>query len=554
MQGMLSILMVLPWLASSPLLEPANEDADLAALKAASVPVDGPGLLEFFRKRTHGELDSARLQQLVRQLGDDSFDLREKASAELVSLGALAVSALTDAEHDPDFEIADRARRCLALIKSGGSAEVASAAARVLARLNPPGTTAALLAYAPSAGNVKTVQEIAKALTRTAAREHNIDPDVAAAVSDKAAPRRQIAGEVLASAGDLEQRAAAAKLLKDRDVHVRLGVGMALAEAGNPEAISPLIELVEELPTEQSWPVLDLLTRLAGEDQAPMVPLTDQESRRKSRQAWTKWWGAHRSSVDLARLGRSPGHGYTAVLLLDAGRALELDAGGKIRWQFNGLQKPLDLQVLPGKEEHVLVAEQQGDRVTERNTKGNVVWEKAIHSPLVAQRLPNGNTFIATPPLLVEFDRQGKTVFSYNTQGGEEVMRARKLRNGDIAVVLLISRNPSLYRYVRLDPSGTKELGTFPVKVETQGGRLDVLCDGRVLVPEMSDNKVIEYDAEGKPLWELTVDHPIAATRLPDGHTLVTSMSQDRAIEFDRDGKEVWQYRSNTRVSRAFRR
>jgi HEAT repeat protein len=552
---MLSLLMVLPWLASSPFLEPAAEDGDLAVLKAASVAVDGPGLLEFFRKRTHGELDSARLQQLVRQLGDDSFDLREKASAELVSLGALAASALTDAERDPDFEIADRARKSLALIKSGGSAEVASAAARVLARLNPPGTTEALLAYAPSAASVKTVQEIAKALTRTAAREHNIDREVAAALADKAAPRRQIAGEVLASAGDRQQRAAAAKLLKDRDVHVRLAVGLALAQAGDPEAISPLIDLVEELPTEQSWPVLDLLTRLAGEDQAPLVVLTDQESRRKSRQAWTKWWEARRSTMDLARLRRPPGQGYTAILLLEAGRALELDASGKIRWQISGLQKPLDLQVLPGKEEHVLVAEHLADRVTERNTKGKVVWEKAVHSPVMAQRLPNGNTFVASLHQLVEFDRQGKSVFSYNAQGGDDVMRARRLRNGDIALIIHPNTAPeAACRYVRMDASATKELASFPVTVKTQGGQLDVLCDGRVVVPQMPDNKVVEYDAEGKPIWELTVDQPIAATRLPDGHTLVTSMSQDRAIEFDRDGKEVWQYQSNTKVSRAFRR
>ena len=71
----------------------------------------------------------------------------------------------------------------------------------------------------------------------------------------------------------------------------------------------------------------------------------------------------------------------------------------------------------------------------------------------------------------------------------------------------------------------------------TNGGRIDVLPNGHVLVPQMSQNKVIEYNAEGKPVWEATVEQPIAAVRLPNGHTLVTSLNQHRAVELDRGGR-----------------
>ena len=62
----------------------------------------------------------------------------------------------------------------------------------------------------------------------------------------------------------------------------------------------------------------------------------------------------------------------------------------------------------------VLVAEYQGGRVTERDTKGDVKWEYACGgNPFAVQRLPNGNTFIAMQGRLIEVDRNKNEVWSY---------------------------------------------------------------------------------------------------------------------------------------------
>ena len=117
------------------------------------------------------------------------------------------------------------------------------------------------------------------------------------------------------------------------------------------------------------------------------------------------------------------------------------------------------------------------------------------------------------------------------------------------------SRSTGDSRVIRLDKSG-KELHSFKVSLGQRlfGGRIHMLPSGRVLVPHHSENKVVEYDANGKELWSVSVDQPIAATRLPNGNTLVTSMLPARgAIEFDRAGKEVWQHKRDTRVTRAVR-
>ena len=51
--------------------------------------------------------------------------------------------------------------------------------------------------------------------------------------------------------------------------------------------------------------------------------------------------------------------------VLDDNRAQGLDASNRVLWEFGGLQKPLDVQWLEGG--RVLVAEHDGNRVTERN-------------------------------------------------------------------------------------------------------------------------------------------------------------------------------------------
>ena len=74
-------------LGSARAAEPDSTAADEQTLKAANLGTDGPALLDFFRKRTPTEANVKRITLLIKQLGDDSFAVREKASAELVSIG-----------------------------------------------------------------------------------------------------------------------------------------------------------------------------------------------------------------------------------------------------------------------------------------------------------------------------------------------------------------------------------------------------------------------------------------------------------------------------------
>jgi hypothetical protein len=367
---------------------------------------------------------------------------------------------------------------------------------------------------------------------------------VLAALTDKVPARRAAAGEALcrADAADAEQ---IGTLLKDPEPLVRFHAAVGLLTAKKKDGIPALIDVLGRLPEDKNWMAEELLLRLAG-DNAPVVPpVNGKVASEKARHAWMEWWREQGGRVDLAKISDTQPLGYTLILMLDAGRVLELDARNNPRWQFDGLQFPLDVQLLPNN--HVLVAEHNGRVVTERDLKGKIVWQQAFEAPLVAQRLPNGNTFIVNHDRMVEVTRDGKEAFTYVPPNGEQIMKAQKLRNGDIAFILLGSR------FVQMDASG-KELRTFPVNVYTSGGRIDVLANGNVIIPEHRHNRVVEYAPDGSEVWVAAVEQPIAAVRLPNGNTLVTSMNQMRAIEIDRRGQEVWQYKADTRVTRAYRR
>lgn len=527
--------------------------ADEKILQAANRKTDPASLLEFFRQRTLPEKEREEYRGYVKQLGSEIFRQREQAMTKLVAKGPVVIELLREALKEPDLEVVRRADRCIQRIQETDvSADVPGAAARLLARHKPAGAVETMFAYLPFADNEQVAEETRNLLAQLALSEGKPHPVLQAGLTDKLAPRRAAAGEALAKGGGPAERAEAKKLLADADALVRLRVGLALAYAKEREAVPALIDVLTQVPLQHAWLAEDVLYRLADGLDAPKISLgNDAAARAKCRDAWQAWWKENSGKVDLAKLQDSQRLlGHTVVVLLDLGRVMELAVGdNQVRWQLNDLRFPLDVQ--PVGHDRLLVAEYHGNRVTERDVKsGDVKWEKAITGPLVAQRLPNGNTFIATDTELIEYDRGDKEVFHIVKNAGERIMKAMKLANGEIAVLT------SDARIMRLDVRG-KELNSFAISLGTRlyGGRIHMLANGHVLMPHNNENKVVEYDATGKTTWEVNVEQPVAATRLPNGNTLVTTMLPQRgAVEFDAQGREQWSYRSTTRVTRAVRR
>jgi HEAT repeat protein len=506
---------------------------------------DGPSLLTAFRKRTLGPDETASVVATIDKLADKNFAVRERAMLDLVGMGPKVVPLLREAAKSTDTERAQRAQLGLSQIaREEDKHRLPAAAARLLVLRKPPGAIEALLAFLPFTDDELMRHEIAGGIKNLATGAGKPDAAIVKALEDPLAIRRSVAAEVLASLGEPEYLAAVRALLNDKDTRVRLRAALALASAQDKNAVPVLIELAAELPPGQAYEAEDLLYRLAGEKGPKTRPVDTAAGRKAFREEWASWWKKNEASISLAASDASVAMiGYTIVAEVGGGgvgggngRIVELDRAGKPRWTIDDVNFPVDVHYLRG--DHVLVTEWLGNRVTERDLKGKIVWQyiSTVGSLTNAQRMQNGNTFVtASAGSLMELDRAGKVVFKFKLTEG--LNSGCKLPNGQI--VCLTQQGTC----IRLDASG-KEVKRFKLELPQQWtSRIEMTPRGNLVVARGID-EIAEYNPDGEIVWRAKASQNTSASRLANGHTLVASHSNASVVELDRTGRVVWEYKS----------
>ncbi|HEY7153405.1 MAG TPA: HEAT repeat domain-containing protein [Gemmataceae bacterium] len=514
---------------------------------------DGDRLLDELRKRTPTGAARRKCEELIRQLGDTEFSVREKAQSEIKTMGVLILPLLREAANHNDLEVRRRARSCLREMERDKGLPLSPVVARLIALRKPAGAAELLLAYVPYGDDDAIQTEVQLALNAVAFQDGKPEAAVVRALSDPLALRRAAAAEALCLGGDREHLPAIHELLRDSDPAVRLKTALALASIHERDAVPVLIDLIGELSGGRAEPAEEYLRRLALERAPSDLPSGDDEANRKKRQAvWSAWWKANGDRVALVERyplsGIEHNHGYTLLVLTNNNQIVELDKDHKTRWTMNGLMSPRDAQVLGT--DRILVAEFNAQRVTERNRKGDVLWQKQLPglNPLSVQRLRNGHTFITCPNKLLEVDRGGREVISINRPSNDVVM-ARKMRDGQIVLV------STQRQCLRLDTTG-KQLKSFQLQqMVWQHNGVDILPNGHVLVPHQPINRVIEYDANGKSVFEATAMQPLSACHLPRGRVLIAPQQfPTKVVEVDSSGKQVGEFTAPNIVYRIRRR
>jgi HEAT repeat protein len=204
-------------------------DTDKKLLEDANVGSDDKSLREFFRKRSPTAQDLAAIDELVRQLGDRSFQRRKRASDELIARGPAAFDSLRRALKSTDLETVRRAEQCLAEIERAGT-ELPQAAVRQVVRNKMADGIALLLAYVPSADDEIVTETVYTAL-RMMCDTKKPDEALFKALKDTSVARRAAAAHVLGRHPLKSARDAAAKLLADPDVIVRFRAAESLLVA-----------------------------------------------------------------------------------------------------------------------------------------------------------------------------------------------------------------------------------------------------------------------------------------------------------------------------------
>ena len=198
------------------------------------------------------------------------------------------------------------------------------------------------------------------------------------------------------------------------------------------------------------------------------------------------------------------------------------------------------------------------------NAEGKVEWEVSNPSEVHdLTLLPNGNRLFTTKgPAVVEMSPEKKIVWKYESkrtpQNKErvEIHACQRLPNGRTMIAESGNR-----RIIEVDAEGTivKEI---PLTIDHPDPHRDTrmvrkLKNGHYLVCHEGDGKVREYDEAGKVVWSYALDlggRPRApghgteghgmevygAVRLPNGNTLIATGNGNRVIEVNVAGKIVW--------------
>jgi HEAT repeat protein len=341
-------------LIPSPTFAGVSEDEKL--LREAKVPVDGPGLLEFFRRRTLSAEQRRQLKALVPRLGNEDFPIRQQASAALIALGPQALTHLRQALNHPDEEVKERLRLAIAALEKELHPGLTEAAARLLRVRAPAGAVPVLLAYLPDAEDDHVDEEVVMTLAALGVADGKVAAPLAESLGDSEPARRAAAALVLGRYGTAEQRSAVRGLLADASPAVRLRGAQGLLATRDPAALPVLAALAADAPLPLAARADELLALLAGAQAPRAFPSEDPAGRAACRSAWQAW--VRRSGP--AALARA------AVELPPTNPALRAAAAGRRFTQllqktdFDSLKEVADVPFLVAGEN---VVEHHGDLI-----------------------------------------------------------------------------------------------------------------------------------------------------------------------------------------------
>ena len=188
------------------------------------------------------------------------------------------------------------------------------------------------------------------------------------------------------------------------------------------------------------------------------------------------------------------------------------------------------------------------NRFVELDAHGKITWEfKPLSIAVIFQVLPNGNLLYAyggNPTGVIEIDRKGNTVWNYVSKC-PQVLACERLPDGN---TLIAEQGPC--QVVEVSPKGeivhVTKLKTAVEHFHTQLRGVHKLKSGNILAAHEGDGAVREYDRDGNVVWEFKdAENTCDAIRLDNGHTLIACGTKRRVVEVTPDGNVVWEFNAN---------
>jgi hypothetical protein len=135
-----------------------------------------------------------------------------------------------------------------------------------------------------------------------------------------------------------------------------------------------------------------------------------------------------------------------------------------------------------------------------------------------------------------------KFVWEYPAPPGTEIHSCQSI--GKDRVLIMRNGHPAQAMIINTATAKIEKEIPIPTTVKGTHGQfrhIRMTKAGTILVPHMSEGKVVEYDLDGKEVWSVKAKSAWSAVRLKNGNTLIAGDASKYVREVNSKGETVWE-------------
>jgi len=495
----------------------------------------------------------------VADLGNESFEVREQASRELLKLNNLAIFELKKATKSKDIEVAKRASDCLEQISPHESIALKTAIIRLLGKSNPELVFEYFIKIADTPElDLLTSEALLDAFSITIKSNPTLLQKLEDFSLTKDIKSRILIARVLAIGNP--NGIAFRKLSTDDQAIVKANALLALLQEKDKKAIGLLITLLPELKTNQFMPIAGLLNELI-QDQASEKELgKEKPSAVELQKLFASAWNGKNASTNLNTYTFNQLQPKRILASLAepnlSGKICSLNPDGSVSELFR-TNSYADLACAINHTLFFLMERSRGHVII--NNIGEI-YERS--DPLISTFGLDtdglGTKFILNRKNLLVLDYTNKIIESIEVNN--DCLAGTRLINGDYAIVF---KDKSL---IILDGKNLKKektkisLGVIEPTRTILGYQIQGTRSGSILIPEFGGKAINEYDQTGKLIKTINLNistgtSPIYGATLTmnsNGNFLIGTRLGQTVTELNLEGKEIRNWALESKLHRIF--
>jgi len=182
---------------------------------------------------------------------------------------------------------------------------------------------------------------------------------------------------------------------------------------------------------------------------------------------------------------------------------------------------------------------------------GKVVWKYSIPMRTLsgaiqefddATQLSNGNIVFACMSGAGIISSDKNLIWEFKCPEGTETHSCQPI--GKDSVLMVLNGNPAKVMIINTAANKILKEILIPTTTTSTHGQfrhVRITRNSTIIVPQLSENKVVEYTLEGKVVWSVNAKSPWSAIRLHNGNTLISGDWSSYTREVNMKGETVWE-------------